>query len=302
MHVLGHAQMRRTTDTCRHTMPILGRDAAAGRAARSGSGRHWRSQWPPRWHQERPRPPSAKEDGPVMRVELRGLEPLTPTLPGRHDRVRGRPPASMTALWPAGSRPFETAVDGGEQPRIHRNCNQNCNHRWPAEVAGGWTTRARVRSSVGDQAVWARSRVISAREVDHLGVVFPAGLARSAARSRAARSTRFSRRRGRGWEPLPRSGRRRLRLPPNPTAPQPERGNAGRPGRRAPASSPRQRPRKAPFYAATPRTPPSPLNRRLCGAPQSSRAPGSVDSLPVRPRPRWKDQHRARAVPGGVPS
>jgi hypothetical protein len=31
-------------------------------------------------------------------------------------------------------------------------------------------------------------------------------------------------------------------------------------------------------------------------------APGSVDCLPVRLRPRWKDQHRAQAVPGGVPS
>jgi hypothetical protein len=31
-------------------------------------------------------------------------------------------------------------------------------------------------------------------------------------------------------------------------------------------------------------------------------APGSVDSLPVRLRPRWKDQHRAQAVPAGVPA
>src|SRR3954447_18332765 len=28
------------------------------------------------------------EDGLIIGVELRGLEPLTPTLPGRHDRVR----------------------------------------------------------------------------------------------------------------------------------------------------------------------------------------------------------------------
>ena len=31
-------------------------------------------------------------------------------------------------------------------------------------------------------------------------------------------------------------------------------------------------------------------------------AQGSVDSLPVRLRPRWKDQHRAQAVPQGVPA
>jgi hypothetical protein len=30
-------------------------------------------------------------------------------------------------------------------------------------------------------------------------------------------------------------------------------------------------------------------------------AEGSVDSDPVRPLPRWKDQHRAQAVPDRVP-
>jgi hypothetical protein len=34
------------------------------------------------------------EEGPLRWVELRELEPLTPTLPGRRDRIRG------------GSRPF----------------------------------------------------------------------------------------------------------------------------------------------------------------------------------------------------
>jgi hypothetical protein len=36
--------------------------------------------------------------------------------------------------------------------------------------------------------------------------------------------------------------------------------------------------------------------------PAQGTAPGSVDSLPVRLRPRWKDQHRAQAVPHGVPA
>jgi hypothetical protein len=31
-------------------------------------------------------------------VELRGLEPLTPTLPGRHDRVRRHPPKSTAGV------------------------------------------------------------------------------------------------------------------------------------------------------------------------------------------------------------
>ncbi|MDP5182316.1 CocE/NonD family hydrolase C-terminal non-catalytic domain-containing protein [Blastococcus sp. BMG 814] len=39
-----------------------------------------------------------KGNGLVIGVELRGLEPLTPTLPGRHDRVRQGPPKSEKAL------------------------------------------------------------------------------------------------------------------------------------------------------------------------------------------------------------
>jgi hypothetical protein len=46
-------------------------------------------QWSPRWHQKRRKPLSESENGLVKWVELRGLEPLTPTLPGRHDRVQG---------------------------------------------------------------------------------------------------------------------------------------------------------------------------------------------------------------------
>jgi hypothetical protein len=46
-------------------------------------------QWPPRRHQKRIRPLSQRENGLIIGVELRGLEPLTPTLPGRHDRVLG---------------------------------------------------------------------------------------------------------------------------------------------------------------------------------------------------------------------
>jgi integrase len=38
-------------------------------------------QWPPRWHQKRVRPLSQRENGLINGVELRGLEPLTPTLP-----------------------------------------------------------------------------------------------------------------------------------------------------------------------------------------------------------------------------
>jgi hypothetical protein len=54
-------------------------------------------QWPPRWHHERIRPLSETENGLIDGVELRGLEPLTPTLPGRPDGVRGRPLKSEKA-------------------------------------------------------------------------------------------------------------------------------------------------------------------------------------------------------------
>jgi hypothetical protein len=39
-----------------------------------------------------------KEKGLINRVELRGLEPLTPTLPGRHDRVQGGSPSFRMRL------------------------------------------------------------------------------------------------------------------------------------------------------------------------------------------------------------
>src|SRR5687768_4023040 len=46
-------------------------------------------------------------------VELRGLEPLTPTLPGRHDRVRGG------SLWFRKGRDLRvwTSVNTGVRPR-----------------------------------------------------------------------------------------------------------------------------------------------------------------------------------------
>jgi hypothetical protein len=41
-----------------------------------------------KWNQTRRRPLSRRENGLFEWVELRGLEPLTPTLPGRHDPLR----------------------------------------------------------------------------------------------------------------------------------------------------------------------------------------------------------------------
>ena len=85
--MLGHSQMRTTMDTQRHVMPALAREAAdrmrarllTGKATRDDSGR------------------SPEGERPGHRVELRGLEPLTPTLPGRLVGVRGRPQVFIAA-------------------------------------------------------------------------------------------------------------------------------------------------------------------------------------------------------------
>ncbi len=65
MGVLAHAQMRSTTD----------RGTLLAQVATTLA---------PETTQAAPR----KENGMVIGVELRGLEPLTPTLPGRVDQVR----------------------------------------------------------------------------------------------------------------------------------------------------------------------------------------------------------------------
>jgi len=61
------------------------------RSAVTGAGEQL-ADWADRW---RPHVPSLPTDpcwsGLCFVVELRGLEPLTPTLPGRLERVRGRP-------------------------------------------------------------------------------------------------------------------------------------------------------------------------------------------------------------------
>jgi len=90
--MLGHSQMRPTVDTQRHVIPALGRQAADRLSSLLLPGEGGKLQ------PEATQAALPTENGLVMRVELRGLEPLPPTLPGRHDRVRARPPASMTAL------------------------------------------------------------------------------------------------------------------------------------------------------------------------------------------------------------
>src|SRR3954454_17227385 len=125
-------------------MPFCGNDEVLDEPHRPSSDGH--SCFPTRSH-----PPirrwieaqGATEKALVRRVELRGLEPLTPTLPGRHDRVRRSPPPIVTTVWAAISSHLETAANGGGHLRIHRNCNQNCNQSDPV----GQRRRAFVVSS-----------------------------------------------------------------------------------------------------------------------------------------------------------
>src|SRR3954454_16761258 len=89
MEVLGHAQLRTTTG---HLQP---RDA---RPRRDAVDRMGRALWDcfgtgsaPAATTVAPRTTQAvppKGNGLIGGVELKGLEPLTPTLPGRHDRFR----------------------------------------------------------------------------------------------------------------------------------------------------------------------------------------------------------------------
>ncbi|SDO61103.1 tyrosine-type recombinase/integrase [Geodermatophilus sp. DSM 45219] len=91
MELLGHSRMRTTMDVYSHVMPALAREAAdrmgglllpgeGGRTTtRDDSGR------------------SAEGERPGHRVEPRGLEPLTPTLPGRLSGVQGGTPEFICA-------------------------------------------------------------------------------------------------------------------------------------------------------------------------------------------------------------
>jgi hypothetical protein len=81
MELLGHSQMRTTMDIYSHVMPALARKAI--RMAPCG--------WQVRGDKLQPRKPStqgATKKALLTRVELRGLEPLTPTLPGRLGAIR----------------------------------------------------------------------------------------------------------------------------------------------------------------------------------------------------------------------
>ena len=87
MELLGHSQMRTTMDIYSHVMPALAREAAdrMGALLLTGKGKQTATQLQPR----RPSAQGATKNALLRWVELRGLEPLTPTLPGRHDRVPG---------------------------------------------------------------------------------------------------------------------------------------------------------------------------------------------------------------------
>src|SRR3712207_9014475 len=60
-------------------------------------------------------------ESPARAVELRGLEPLTPTLPGRHDRVCGGSPQ----INKRGDHHKKTGAPGHETPRTRPTATTN---------------------------------------------------------------------------------------------------------------------------------------------------------------------------------
>ena len=70
-------------------LPVRRLATSVGRALRDEPALGGHKQ-PPGWHQEQLGPLSRTENGLVNRVERRGLEPLSLTLPGRLEGVRGR--------------------------------------------------------------------------------------------------------------------------------------------------------------------------------------------------------------------
>ena len=144
MEVLGHAQMRTTTDTYSHVMPALGATRQTKWQTRCGTDLAPQSrQWPPRWYRERLRPLFPRENGRIIGVELRGLEPLTPTLPGRHDRVHG------------GSLPSHEHTDLQFRPPTHLGARSGT----PSTATRTATTREGVRHPAGRECrVWPSRR------------------------------------------------------------------------------------------------------------------------------------------------
>jgi hypothetical protein len=82
------SQIRTAMDIYSHVMPALAREAAdrMGALLLPGKGQ---ANWNHKCSLRRLRPPSRLENGLDPWVELRGLEPLTPTLPGRLVGVQG---------------------------------------------------------------------------------------------------------------------------------------------------------------------------------------------------------------------
>src|SRR3954469_10768367 len=118
MRVLNDGERWPTTDTDSRHGPALGRDPPTRQGRGEGSSAPCGTQWATRNdrvcspHGDRLVTSSPHGDRLVTRGELRGLEPLTPTLPGRHDRVRRSPPPIVTTVWAAISSHLETAANG----------------------------------------------------------------------------------------------------------------------------------------------------------------------------------------------
>src|SRR6476619_1603603 len=97
MELLGHSQMRTTMDIYSHVMPALAREAADRMSAvlltNTGQGQLTATTTAPEIRLKMGDLKKALVKG----VELRGLEPLTPTLPGGLMGVRECPSRCISA-------------------------------------------------------------------------------------------------------------------------------------------------------------------------------------------------------------
>jgi hypothetical protein len=127
MELLGHSQMRPTMDIYSHVMSALAREAADRMSAvlLPSEGANC-NQLQPGTTQAAP----PKGNGLVIGVELRGLEPLIPTLPGRHDRVH------------SGASPWASGCRSGDSPVPRTRANQPEPARIPLTATTIATTRA----------------------------------------------------------------------------------------------------------------------------------------------------------------
>ncbi|MCW2901032.1 MAG: Integrase [Streptosporangiaceae bacterium] len=112
MELLGHSQIRTTLDIYTHVIPALARDAADRMGALLLAGKPGKGGLTATTIATMEGPNSELKKAVVKGVELRGLEPPTPTLPGRPRGVR----TGSQPFISAGQKGYGTMADDLGQP------------------------------------------------------------------------------------------------------------------------------------------------------------------------------------------